>query len=464
MVRAAAFLVLGLSLLVPSVAAENYIVEHRVDVAFEEARRIREIRHTNSTADDIRAHIDQDHGNHDGVVSADEVKTYERNHIVWFNETAPSCFDAIRVVEIDGRSAGGSIVQTQRVLGAENANQAPDEVRIETIQTLRFPTTNASSLWINVSLQGPFLPDADSGCYTVEENYETDLGDLFGHGSWEFHFFYDNFEGFWTEVVPIGSAIHALPGFTIDRQSATPMSIDRFWDGNGWRESGDREPLHERVQFRLVRGPYDNIVPASTVTMPRATWALPVFAAFAVVAAAVWAWSHEIVRVQLLRWSLVAGFSRLTQDDALRNERRERIVQRVREQPGIHFSGLRRASEIPNGALVHHLRVLIERGLLSSARDGARIRYYPRQPGVAYVVPRTGRQVALLDAVTAFPGVTQRDLAARLGVSRLAVHRSTKTLAASGDLRIERDGRRRQYFPGQRPKVQMGRPLDLIRH
>ena len=461
MVRVAILLVLGVSLLAPTVAAENFVAEYRVDVALEEARWMSEMRHTNTTADDIRRHIDEDHGNHDGVVSADEVKIYESNHIVWFNETKPSCFDVIRVVEINGESTGGTIVQTQRVLGAETTNETADEVRIQTIQTLRFPKTNASSLWVNVSLQGPFLSDADTACYTVKENYETDLGDLFGHNSWEFYIFSDNFEGFWTEVVPIGSRIHALPGYTIDRRSATPSSVDPYWDGKGWSESGDREPLHERVQFRLVRGTYDNIVPASTVTLPPATWALPIFGAFAVVAAAVWAWSHELIRIHLLRWSLVAGFSRLTQDDALRHKRREDIIQRIREQPGINFSDLRRLSEIPNGALVHHLRVLLERGVLSSARDGARIRYYPRQSGMAYLVPRTDRQLQLLETVTMVPGLTQADLAARLGWSRLAVHRSAKTLAASGDLQIQWSGRRRQYYPGQRQTVQIGRPARL---
>lgn len=442
------------ALLTGPVAAENYIERDTVEVSVDEARWTRALRHTNDTAQSIRSHIDEDHGDHDGLVTVAEVHQYERDHIIWFNETTADCFDDVDFIRIGGESTGGSIVETQRVVGAHGENRTASDVRILTTLTMRFPKTNASAAWVNVTFQGGYVSAASEDCYTVKENHNATLGTAFSHTSWEFFIFADNYEGFFNEVVPVGSTIHALPGYTIDRQSATPPSIQSNWDGRGWSESSTAAPLHqETVHFRVVRGYFPNAGPTTTTASPTGQQLILIVAALGGLLGIALVWSNEAFRVWIVRMLIIAGFSRLQEDDVLLHKRREEILQRVREEPGLHFSKLGRLTEIPNGPLVHHLRILSERGLLVSGRDAGKVRYYPRQPGAVFLVPRTERQLMLLDRVQHFPGASQRDLARALGWSRLAVHRSAKALVAGGDLRLEHDGRHRRYFPGERAKI-----------
>lgn len=168
-------------------------------------------------------------------------------------------------------------------------------------------------------------------------------------------------------------------------------------------------------------------------------------------------WRLEILRLAFLRAILGLRLAARTDEEAL-HPRRALLRQRIRESPGMCFSEIKDATEIANGALLHHLRTLERSGEIKAIRDGMRVRYYPRVAGVVYNVPATPDQQRIDAIVRARPGINQQELANVLGWNRLAVHRRSKHMIRSGRLRAERQGRMVQYFPGT-PRTLQAPPI-----
>lgn len=158
------------------------------------------------------------------------------------------------------------------------------------------------------------------------------------------------------------------------------------------------------------------------------------------------AWEGIRARLALL---LVALFSRLDQSRVLDHERRNRILQAINANPGIHFGELRRLFELGNGTLAHHLRMLRNHRLIRARHDGFRLRHYPAggpiDPGAW--LSEAQRRIAV--AVQARPGLRMRDLSQSLSLSRQVVNYHVQRLVRLGHLRAERDGLRPRYFPSR---------------
>jgi predicted transcriptional regulator len=156
----------------------------------------------------------------------------------------------------------------------------------------------------------------------------------------------------------------------------------------------------------------------------------------------------EIGRYKLLRAAAaVPLFSRFDKDEVLEHNTREQLYQYIRNNPGPSFSDLRRALDISNGTLVHHLRILEMQEFIKGVRDGFRTRFYIRGPRITVTTYLTRTQQTILEAIQTHPGLTQKDLAGLLGLPRESVFYHTRKLEGVGKLRVAKEGKWRRYFP-----------------
>lgn len=139
----------------------------------------------------------------------------------------------------------------------------------------------------------------------------------------------------------------------------------------------------------------------------------------------------------LKQFAMGAYFSRIERPRVLDHERRARILEIVQAEPGIHSEDLRRRTGLAQGTLQHHVRKLVETGVLVRRRAGRYTCYHA--PGAAGVrgleTEAVGRSAAarrILAALEDDPSLSGAALAQRLGMSRQSVHYHLKRLRASG--------------------------------
>ena len=126
-------------------------------------------------------------------------------------------------------------------------------------------------------------------------------------------------------------------------------------------------------------------------------------------------------------------------DSAGDSEVRTAIRGYVATTPGAHFSKLRDDLKLGTGEAQHHLRLLVDAGVVETRKDGDYRRYFPaggfsefEQVTLGYL--RRGTARGLLIALLRDPDATGSEIAASLDVSRATVSTTAKELDAAGVL------------------------------
>ncbi len=152
-----------------------------------------------------------------------------------------------------------------------------------------------------------------------------------------------------------------------------------------------------------------------------------------------------------MKWfSLLAPlYTRLAKDDVLAHETRNKIHALVTANPGLHYSAIKRELGLANGALTHHLRMLEQHGVLVMQSRAHRAHFYPRGPRLPDEPdPVSDFAARVMTQLRRSPGLTQVELADRLGASKQLVNYHVKRLERQDRLRARPDGRvRRLYVP-----------------
>lgn len=137
-----------------------------------------------------------------------------------------------------------------------------------------------------------------------------------------------------------------------------------------------------------------------------------------------------------------ALYFRVQPNELLEHERRERVIQLVRERPGIGPTDVAHALGTGWGVTTYHLDRLERAGLVTSQRVGQHRCYFvpgavrrEDQRAVGLVRGDTTRRVAQL--VAERPGLTQSQLATQLGLSASAASKQVAKLVDAGLLRRE---------------------------
>ena len=158
--------------------------------------------------------------------------------------------------------------------------------------------------------------------------------------------------------------------------------------------------------------------------------------------------STETGKYGLLKILVVPLYSRLKKDELLEHFVRGQIYGRIMSHPGEHYNHIKAKLGVTNGTLSHHLRTLELQGYIKSHRDGTYKRFYPtgmkipRKKGIQL----SDLQIGIVDAIRQSPGISQKEIAKREGISQQSVSYNLAILERMGTLDSVRDGVRKKYF------------------
>jgi len=158
--------------------------------------------------------------------------------------------------------------------------------------------------------------------------------------------------------------------------------------------------------------------------------------------------STEAGKYGLFKTFFVPLYSRLKKDEMLDHFVRGQIYGYIMSHPGEHYNHIKSKLDVTNGTLSHHLRALEFQGYIKSQRDGTYKRFYPTD----MKIPRTkgiklsDLQLGIIDAVRQSPGLSQKEIARREGLSQQTVSYNLSVLERMGLLGSSREGVRKKYF------------------
>lgn len=166
----------------------------------------------------------------------------------------------------------------------------------------------------------------------------------------------------------------------------------------------------------------------------------------------------------LQRGASLLLFSRIEADTALEHPVRARVAALIEAEPGIHFQGIVRQTEASRTTVEHHLRKLMEVGLIHQVVGNGLACYFPKgrfdrrlMRAAPFAKAPTTR--AFLSHVVSEPGLTAGGLAGRLGLDAGTVSYHLGRLHRVGLVRVDRDGREVHLFPTDwtGPALSLGR-------
>lgn len=146
-------------------------------------------------------------------------------------------------------------------------------------------------------------------------------------------------------------------------------------------------------------------------------------------------------------------FSRIQPNRMLENGVRNRVYQAVVHNPGVTLKEIVAVCGIGWGTAVYHLDRLENERLVVSERNRQFRRFFknggpvPNQTRAAFVELKnpTGQRIA--EAVRSSPGVCQKELCARIGISPPLAHKYLSRLEAAGLVSAQRDWKLVKYHP-----------------
>jgi DNA-binding MarR family transcriptional regulator len=142
---------------------------------------------------------------------------------------------------------------------------------------------------------------------------------------------------------------------------------------------------------------------------------------------------------------LVPLYTRLNREALLDNFTRGRIFEHIRTNPGLHYRAIKENLGLSNGSLAYHLRVLEKEEYIQSKSDGLCKRFYPM--GMKITSGQSNNiQELILDKIYEKPFITQKELAAEMGIDISTVNYHVNIMAGAGIIKAEKYGRIKHYL------------------
>jgi predicted transcriptional regulator len=153
-------------------------------------------------------------------------------------------------------------------------------------------------------------------------------------------------------------------------------------------------------------------------------------------------------------------YTKLVHDKILDNFVRGKLFGFIQANPGEDCTTLMLNLDLPHGTLLYHLGRLEREELVTSRADGLHKRYYPANTSIPEPGPSrlTGSQETVYGLICGEPGISQIDMANKLGVSTVAVTYHLDALLEKEVISRKRIGLRYRYYPsgsGQASDVEL---------
>lgn len=184
-----------------------------------------------------------------------------------------------------------------------------------------------------------------------------------------------------------------------------------------------------------------------TITVPMASGGILILAALA--------FATEHGKYALIQFLFVPLYSRIKKDRVLDNFTRGMIYGFIMSNPGVHYNFIKQKLGLNNGSIVYHLTVLERQELIKSEKVGLYKRFYP----VNGTLSETGlmelneTQERLLELVRLSPGLSQREVGEKMGISSRLINYHVGLLQRSRLVTLEKDGKVTRLYATERMPV-----------
>jgi parallel beta-helix repeat protein len=141
-------------------------------------------------------------------------------------------------------------------------------------------------------------------------------------------------------------------------------------------------------------------------------------------------------------------YMKINRKDLLKNRKRKSIYKYISANSGDNFNGIKQALNLPNGVLTYHLKILERENFITSKRDGGYKRFYlSGKSKMNNIKKLNGIQNIIFKAVKDFPGISQTEIANKVGATVQVVNYHIKRLQEDGLIKIRMtNGHRSQCF------------------
>jgi predicted transcriptional regulator len=147
----------------------------------------------------------------------------------------------------------------------------------------------------------------------------------------------------------------------------------------------------------------------------------------------------------IFKFLVIPLYTKIRREEVLDQFTRGRIYGMIESNPGVHYTLIKKKVGVGNGTLTYHLSTLEREGFIRAEWDGLYKRFYPSQlaslPGEP-VVELSAVQKELLAHIRQVPGISQKELVERTGVSKRVVSYHIAQMAQARLVRVERDGKK----------------------
>jgi DNA-binding transcriptional ArsR family regulator len=146
------------------------------------------------------------------------------------------------------------------------------------------------------------------------------------------------------------------------------------------------------------------------------------------------------------------GAHRLSLDEVLENENRNKIIDLILNEPGIHFNELLRRTGLAAGNLVWHLDILLTYKVIGKKRIGNFIAYFPfyqKNPisNVDLKLQKSKLTLEILEMIEQKPGIWNNLITKKFKVDHKTIQYHVKKLIELNLINIRKEGRKNKLYP-----------------
>ncbi len=203
----------------------------------------------------------------------------------------------------------------------------------------------------------------------------------------------------------------------------------------------------KKITFVMVHNPPEGNLFTMLTSSPIAIVGITSIVMVSIIGGAIT--STEVGKYKFLLIFFIPLYTKLHKDKILDHFTRGRVYEYIRNNPGAHYSELKRELDLNNGTLTYHLHTLEREALIKAQNIGRYKLFYPTgvkipkdmEPQISAI-----RQ-EILEIIRLEPGISQKELGLKLGDrSQRTVSYHVKNMEREGILRLEHDGRERRCY------------------